>query len=69
MVAGDPVDALGGRGNAPDDVAAADDDRRLDAEGVHVPDLVGEPRDHVRAIPNLWSPINASPDSFRRIRR
>ena len=48
VVAGHAVDALRRRRDAPDDVAAAEDDRGLDAQGVDVLDLVGEPRDHVR---------------------
>ncbi len=48
VVAGHAVDALRRRGHAPDDVAAAEDDRGLDPEGVDLLDLVGETGDHVR---------------------
>ena len=69
VVAGHAVDPLRGRGDAADDVAAAEDDGDLDAEGVDVADLVGDPGDDSGSIPKGRSPINASPESFRRMRR
>ena len=44
VIAGHAVDPLGGRGDAAEDVAAADDDGDLDAEFVHLDDLVGDAR-------------------------
>ena len=51
MVSGDPIDSLGRRGEPPDDVAAAHDDRRLDAELVDFANLVRDPGDDVRIDP------------------
>ena len=42
VVAGRPVHALRGRRQAAEDVAAADDDADLDAEGVDLADLAGD---------------------------
>ena len=43
VVAGHPVDPLLARRHTADDVAAADHDRELDAEAMHLGDLVGDP--------------------------
>ena len=42
VIAGHAVDALGGRGHAAEDVAAADDDGDLDAHLLHFAELVGD---------------------------
>ena len=46
VVAGHAVDAAVARGQAADDVAAADDDGDLHPQGVDVADLVGDRRHH-----------------------
>ena len=56
VVRRDPIDPLRGRGDAADDVAAADDDRDLDAHPVHVADLVGHARDDVGSDAELLLP-------------
>jgi hypothetical protein len=51
VVAGDPIDALGSRRQSADDVAAAHDDRCLDAELVNLANLVRDAGNDVRIDP------------------
>ena len=69
VVAGRPVHALGRRGQAPEDVAAADDDADLDAAAPDRGDLPRDGRADRRVDAVLArSPRRASPDSLSRIR-
>ena len=70
VVRGRAVHPLGRGGHAAVDVAAADDDRELE------PLATGRRRSRARSrrpsfgsMPYSWSPISASPESFRRTRR
>ena len=68
VVGGGAVHALGAGRKAPEEVAAADDDARLDAELLNFADLGGDLAVTSGSMPKDSSPISASPDSFRRTR-
>ena len=68
VVAGRPVHALGRRGEAAEDVAAADDDADLDAQPMDLGDLAGDDAQNDGSTPYVRSPRSASPDSLSRIR-
>ena len=69
VVAGRAVHPAGGRGQAAEDVAAADDDADLDAEAWTSATWRAMNAQNAGSTPYGRSPRSASPDSLSRIRR